>query len=73
MMTYRGSRGIAPRINFGTRWRWVVSYTSRPLPSGTHRTGRWVGPRAGLDPVAKRRDPTILPVVIWNRMFKPVA
>jgi len=26
-----GSGGIAPRVlNFGTRWRWVVSFTLRP-------------------------------------------
>jgi len=31
-----GSRGIAPRIlDLGTRWIWVVSFTSRPLyPQG---------------------------------------
>jgi hypothetical protein len=31
-----GSGGIAPRINnLGTRWRWVVSFTPRPLyPQG---------------------------------------
>jgi hypothetical protein len=29
-----GSRGIAPRIlGLGTRWRWVVSFTPRPLYS----------------------------------------
>jgi hypothetical protein len=28
-----GSGGIAPRINFGARWRWVVSFTPRPLHS----------------------------------------
>jgi hypothetical protein len=32
MKTYWGSGGIAPRIlDFGTRWRWVISVTSRPL------------------------------------------
>ena len=33
------------------RWGWVVSTTPRPLylrvRPGTHRTGGWVGPRAG--------------------------
>jgi len=30
--TYWGSRGTAPLIlNLGTRWRWVVSFTLRPL------------------------------------------
>jgi hypothetical protein len=32
MKAYRGSTGIAPLIlNLGTRWRWVVSFTPRPL------------------------------------------
>jgi hypothetical protein len=36
MKTYYGSGGIASRIlDLGTRWRWVVSFTSRPLyPQG---------------------------------------
>jgi hypothetical protein len=39
MKTYWGSGGIAPRIvDFGTRWRWVVSFTHRPLyPQGKNR------------------------------------
>jgi len=32
MRMYWGSGGIAPRIlHLGTRWRWVVSFTPRPL------------------------------------------
>jgi hypothetical protein len=36
LSVYRGSGGIVPRIlDLGTRWRWVVSYTPRPLyPQG---------------------------------------
>jgi hypothetical protein len=36
MKTYWGSGGIAPRIlDLGTRWRWMVSFTPRPLyPQG---------------------------------------
>jgi hypothetical protein len=36
MKAYRGNEGIAPRIlDLGTRWRWVVSFTVRPLyPQG---------------------------------------
>jgi hypothetical protein len=36
MKTYWGKRSIAPRIlDLGTRWRWVVSFTPRPLyPQG---------------------------------------
>jgi hypothetical protein len=34
MKTRRGSGGIAPRIlDLGIRWRWVVSFTPRPLYS----------------------------------------
>ena len=55
--------GVAQRVGTGitllfhdrgTRRRWVVSSTPRPqfTPrewAGTHCTGGWVGPRAGLD------------------------
>jgi hypothetical protein len=36
MNAYWGSGGVASRIlDFGTRWRWVVSFTPRPLyPQG---------------------------------------
>jgi hypothetical protein len=39
MKTYWGSGGIAPRIlDLGIRWRWVVSFTHRPLyPQGKSR------------------------------------
>jgi len=42
-------------IDFGTRWGWVVSVTSRPCftprerTPGTHCIGGWVGSRDGLD------------------------
>jgi hypothetical protein len=61
-----GSRGIAPLIHLGTRWKWVVSFTPRPLyrregAPGTHCTlwlGGCVGPRAVLDAVVKRKIPS---------------
>jgi hypothetical protein len=63
MKAYWGSGGIAARIlDLGTRWRWVVSFTPRPLypqrknPS-THWIGGWEGPRGGLDAVVKRKIP----------------
>jgi hypothetical protein len=31
MKAYWGSEGIAPQFDLGTRWRWVVSFTPRPL------------------------------------------
>ena len=38
-------------LNIGTRWRWVVNFTPRPLyppehSTGTHWIRGWVGPRA---------------------------
>jgi hypothetical protein len=67
MKTYRWSGCIAPRINIGTRWRWVVSFTPRPLYSrrrapGTRWIGGWVGPRAVLDAVVYRKKNPSLPL-----------
>jgi hypothetical protein len=45
--------------DLGTRWRWVISVTSRQrfipgeMTPGTHCTGGLVGPRAGLDTEAR--------------------
>jgi len=41
--TYWGSAGIAPRIlNHDTRWRWMVSFTLRPLyPLGKSPLYAW--------------------------------
>jgi hypothetical protein len=57
------SGGIVPRIlDLCTRWRWVVSFTpgcftpSKRTP-GTHWIGGWVGSRASLDAVVKRKIP----------------
>jgi hypothetical protein len=60
MKAYWGCRGVA--LDLGTRWRWVVSFTPRSLypprkiPS-IHWIGGWVGPRAVLDAVVKRKIP----------------
>jgi hypothetical protein len=56
-----GSGGIASRIlDLGTGWRWAVIFMPRPLcpqerAACTHWIGGWVGPRAGLDAVVKRK------------------
>jgi hypothetical protein len=49
-------------LDFGTRLKWVVSFTTRPLYSqgkapGTHWIGGRVGPRSGLDFMEKRIIP----------------
>jgi hypothetical protein len=56
-----GGRGVYLLLilDLGTRYGWLVSVTPRPLFSlgerttGTHCTGGWVGPRAGLDTEAR--------------------
>jgi hypothetical protein len=60
MKTYWGSGGIAPGIlDLGTIRRSVSRpdrFTSRA--PGTHWIGEWVGPRAVLDAVVKRKIPS---------------
>jgi len=58
----RRSKGIALLfLNLGARCGRVVNATPRPLypleRPGTHCTGGWVGPRAGLDESGKSRHP----------------
>jgi hypothetical protein len=54
-------------LDLGNRWGWVVSVTPRPCFSpgkttpGTHCTGGWVGPRAGLDIKARGKILSLLP------------
>jgi hypothetical protein len=61
---YWGSGGSTPGIlNLSARWNWMVSFTLRHFTPrkkapGTHWIGGWVGPRAGLDAVAKRKIPS---------------
>jgi hypothetical protein len=62
-------------LDVDTRWRWAVSFTPWPLypmgiGHGTHWIGGWVGPRAGLDSMKKKkylasagsRNPAVQPV-----------
>ena len=60
LQALRMSKGIAyPFMTSALRCGWVVSTTPRPLyprkRPGTHCTGGWVGPRAGLDGCGKSR------------------
>jgi len=71
--TYWGSGGIAPHIlNLGNGWRWVFSFTERPLYfrgkiPGTHWIGRWVDPRALVEAVANACRELKILISIMNR------
>jgi hypothetical protein len=70
----KGDRGIALHsLDLSARRGWVVSTTPRPLylreGPGTHCTGDWLGPRAGLDVCEKPR----LPPGFDPRTVQPVA
>ena len=69
---HRGSRGIAlPFHDHGTRRRERSASCpgcSLPRESGTHCTGGWVGPRAGMDGRKISPPPGFDP---WT--FQPVA
>jgi hypothetical protein len=60
---YWGSGGIAPCIlDLSTRWS-MVSFTPWPLypreiASGAHWIGGWMGSRASLDAVVRRKLPS---------------
>jgi hypothetical protein len=50
-------------FDLGTRWRWVVSFTPRPLyhhgkAPDTHWIGGWVGPRSSLDTCRREKFPS---------------
>jgi hypothetical protein len=66
MKSYRRSRGIAPRIRFtsavdGGEWSAPRPgrFTLKERAAGTHRIGGWVGTKAGLDAVARRKNSII--------------
>jgi hypothetical protein len=55
--------------------QWSASHpgrlTSRERAPGIHRIGGWVGPRPGLDAVAKRNNHIIVPSRNWTRSSSP--
>jgi hypothetical protein len=61
MRAYCGSGGIALALDGG---EWSASHAMAALspgkdpPPGTHWIGGWVGPRATLDTVVKRKIPS---------------
>jgi hypothetical protein len=62
MKTYCGSGGTVPRFLYlGTRWRWVVSFTPRPIyPLSPQGKGPWYA----LD---RRLGVHLEPVLTWWR------
>jgi hypothetical protein len=67
MKAYWESGGIAPLIFSPSLdgGEWSASrpgrFTSRERAPGTHWIGGWVGPRAVLDAVVKRKIPSLCP------------
>jgi hypothetical protein len=60
MKTYGGRGCIDPRIlDLGNSWRRVISFTPGERAPGTHWIGDWVGSRAFLDDVVKRKFLTL--------------
>jgi hypothetical protein len=60
MEAYWGNGGIAPRTDSALDGgEWSVSrpgrFTPRERAPGTHCIGGWMGPRAGLDAVVRRK------------------
>jgi hypothetical protein len=60
MKTYGEWRYSYTILDLVTKWRRVVNFTPRPVypverAPGAHCIGGWVGPRAGLDAVKKRK------------------
>jgi hypothetical protein len=57
--SYSSTHSLASALDWG---EWSASRPGRFIPkeraSGTHWIGGWVGPRAGLDAVVKRKIPT---------------
>jgi hypothetical protein len=67
MNVYWESGCIAPRIlHLCTRWRCAGSFTPRERAPGAYWIGSWVGPRAVLDAVVKRK----LPASYGNRTLE---
>jgi hypothetical protein len=64
-------------LDLDTRWKRVVSVTPRPRFSpeertlGTHCTGGWVGPRAGLDTEVRGKILSPLPGIEPRSPFRP--
>jgi len=69
-----GVVSISPLIfKLSTRWRWVFSFTYRPLylrgiAVGTNWLGRWGGPRANVDAEVKRH--IFCPVGNWVKFLR---
>jgi hypothetical protein len=74
-----GSGYINPRVlDLGTSWRWVVSFTPRPLYRGerapdTHWIGGWVDPRVGLDEIEKWKFLTLPGLELRPSLVQPIA
>jgi hypothetical protein len=68
------SGGIASYIlNPSTIWRWVVSFNPGGNSPPHYWIGSWVSLTAGLNAVAKRKNPITAPIRNRHPVFEPVA
>jgi hypothetical protein len=71
-MKTHGDTGNAPRIlNLGTIWRWMVSFTVRPLYPQHYWIGCWVDSNISKELVVKRRKFVIIKCVTWFTLQFP--
>jgi len=59
-----GNEGMSAHfLDIGTKWQWSSLRFGRFIPweraPGTHWIGGWVGPKAGLDTVVRRKIPSL--------------
>jgi hypothetical protein len=72
MKMYGGILNLSPRIHkFGTEWLWVVNFMPQERAPAIHFIRGCLGPRAGLDVVAKKE--VLSPAAFPNPIFQPVA
>jgi hypothetical protein len=73
MKTYWGRGGIAPRvIDLGVRWRWVVSFTPRPLNrAGLYFSRNWLVHLTKLVLPTRKNNLSVFENEVLIRKFGP--
>jgi hypothetical protein len=66
MKAYGEWRYSSTVLALGTTWRRVVSYTFRPVYSGTYVIGSWVDSTARLDGVERKKNRATPSIEPWS-------